>query len=67
MYIAKAKSRKLSMKSRAEVRSACTISRKRVPEISASALTARFCDEMIQNLRHNVSESKKRSRQVLHA
>ena len=37
-----------------------------VPEISASALTARFCDEMIQNLRHNVSESKKRSLQVLY-
>jgi hypothetical protein len=32
------------------------------PEVSAAVIADRFCDQMIQNLRHNVSESKKRSR-----
>ena len=65
MRIPKAKSREASMKSRVEVRSVAKLSHKRVEGVSASVVTDRFCDEMIQNLRHNVSESKKRSRHAI--
>lgn len=65
MRSGKGKSRKASMKSHAEVRSAATLRHKRVPEISVSEITDRFCDEMIQNLRRNVSESKKKSRRAI--
>jgi len=65
MRIPKAKSREASMKSRVEVRSMVALSHKRAPDVSASVVTDRFCDEMIQNLRHNVSESKKRSRHAV--
>jgi len=65
MRIPKAKSRKAYMSSRVEVRIVSTLSHKRVPEVRASVMTDRFCSEMMENLRHNVSESKKRRAQIV--
>ena len=65
MRMEKAKSRKASMRSRGEVSSMAAIRDRRGSEVPASVITDRFCEQMIRNLRHNVSESKKRLRQVV--
>jgi hypothetical protein len=65
MRIEKAKSPKPSMNCRVEARSVAALSRKHAAEPSASAMAEKFCDDMIHNLRHNVSESKKRLREAI--
>lgn len=65
MRIGKAKSRKAFMKSRAEVYSMAKVGREQEAAVPASVLAHQFCGQMIQNLRHNVSDSKKRARQVV--
>lgn len=68
MRIGKAKiqkSHKASMRTRAEVYSMAKVSREQEAAVPASVVAHQFCGQLIQNLRHNVAESKKRARQVV--
>lgn len=65
MRVEKAKSRKASMRSRGEACRMVRVSHRRASEVPASVIADGFCEQMIQNLRHNVSESKRRLRQAV--
>jgi hypothetical protein len=60
MHSNKGKSRRISSIARADLRSAPVVSRKRMQPVSAARLADELCQDMIQNLRHNVAEDKKR-------
>ncbi len=60
MPIAKDKSVKPSTRRRANVRVVAQISPKRARAISTEQVAEQFCTEMIQNLKRNVPESKRR-------
>ena len=60
MPIAKGKSRKLSMRRRADMSVAPQVNLKRSRPISPEQIAERFCEEMIENLKRNVPENKHR-------
>ncbi len=60
MCITKEKSRKLSTRQLADVRTASGLSSTKPHPASAEQIAERFCDEMIKNLKRNVVENKQR-------
>ena len=57
---AKGKSRKLSMRRRADMSVAPQVNPNRSKPISPEQIAERFCEEMIENLKRNVRENKHR-------
>lgn len=61
MLTVKEKSPKTSTKRQARTRRSPQVSSKRIPARSAIELAEQSCNEMIQNLKRNVAERKRRA------
>jgi hypothetical protein len=65
MPIAREKSQNFSMRQRVDMRVAAQVNLEESEPISTEQIAEGFCEEMIENLKRNVAESKHRSPQEI--